>query len=52
MADKMPKNIVLLKDELGFIFKNFGSSFNSIGKKFIIKLAKVEKKIITICFLV
>ena len=45
VADKKPKEIVLLKDKLDFIFKNFGSNFNSTGKKFIIKLAKDEKKI-------
>ena len=36
---------MLLKDELDFIFKNFGSNFNSTGKKILIKLAKDEKKI-------
>ena len=52
MADKKPKEIVLLKDKLDFIFKTFGSNFNNTGKK-IIKLAKDEKKrlIIIICFL-
>ena len=45
VADKKPKEIVLLKDKLDFIFKNFGSNFNSTGKKFLIKLAKDEKKI-------
>ena len=45
MADKKPKEIVLLKDKLDFIFRNFGSNFNSTGKKFLIKLAKDEKKI-------
>ena len=45
VADKKPKEIVLLKDKLDFIFRNFGSNFNSTGKKFLIKLAKDEKKI-------
>ena len=45
MVDKKPKKIVLLKDKLDFIFKNFGSNFNNTGKKFLIKLAKDEKKI-------
>ena len=36
---------MLLKDELDYIFKNFGSNLNSTGKKFLIKLAKDEKKI-------
>ena len=34
VVDKKPKKSVLLKDELDFIFKNFGSNFNSTGKKF------------------
>ena len=37
--------MVLLKDELDFILKNFDSNFNSTGKKFLKKLAKDEKKI-------
>ena len=45
VADKKPKTIALLKDKLDFIFKNFGSNFNSTGKKFLINLAKDEKKI-------
>ena len=32
MADKKPKEIVLLKDKLDYIFKNFDSRFNSNGK--------------------
>ena len=48
VADKKPKEIVLLKDKLDFTFKTFGSNFNNTGKK-IKKLAKDEKKII--CFL-
>ena len=43
VADKKPKEIVLLKDKLDFTFKTFGSNFNNTGKKFI-KLAKDEKK--------
>ena len=42
-AYKKSKEIVLLKDELDYIFKNFGPNFNSTGKKFLIKLAKDEK---------
>ena len=34
VADKKPKKIVLLKNELDFIFKNFDSNFNSNGKNF------------------
>ena len=45
MVDKKPKKIVLLQDKLDLIFKNFDSNFNSTGKKFLIKLAKDEKKI-------
>ena len=45
VADKKSKENVLLKDKLYFIFKNFDSNFNSIGKKILIKLAKDEKKI-------
>ena len=45
VPDKKRKKIVLLKDELDFIFENFGSNFNSTGKKFLINLAKDEKKI-------
>ena len=52
VVDKKPKEIVLLKDKLDHIFKNFGSNFNSTGKNFLIKLAKDEKRlIIIICFL-
>ena len=43
MADKKSKEIVLLKDNLDFTFKTFGSNFNNTGKK-IIKLAQDEKK--------
>ena len=45
VADKKPKKIVLLKDKLDFIFKNFVPNFNSTGKDFLKKLAKDEKKI-------
>ena len=45
MVDKKPKKIVLLKDKLDHIFKNFGSNFNSTGKQFFIRLAKDERKI-------
>ena len=45
VADKKPKEIVLLKDKLDFIFKNFDQNFNSTGKNFLKKLVKYEKKI-------
>ena len=45
MVDFYSKKIVLLKDKLDFIFKNFGSNFSSTGKNFFAKLAKDEKKI-------
>ena len=45
VADKKSKIIVLLKDELDFMFKNFDSNFNSTGKIFLKKVAKDEKKI-------
>ena len=32
---------MLLKSELDYVFKHFGSNFNSIGKKFLTNLAKV-----------
>ena len=52
VVDKKPKEIVLLKDKLDHIFKNFGSNFNITGKTFLIKLAKDEKRLIMIiCFL-
>ena len=44
VVDKKRKKIVLLKRELVYIFKSFGSNFNSTGKNFIMKLAKDEKK--------
>ena len=45
VAGKKSKEIMLLKDKLDFIFKNFDSNFNSTGKKFLTKVAKDEKKI-------
>ena len=45
VADKKSKEIVLLKDKLNFIFKNFVSNFNRTGKKFLTKLAKDKEKI-------
>ena len=50
VAHKKPKEIVLLKDKLDFIFKNFGSNFNNTGKKVLIKHAKDEKRLIIIIF--
>ena len=40
VVDKKPKKIVLLKDKLDFIFKNFDSNFNSTGKNLFKKFAK------------
>ena len=45
MADKKPKEFVLLKNKLDYIIKTFGLNFNNTGKKFLKKLAKYEKKI-------
>ena len=45
VADKKSKEIVVLKDKLDYIFKNFGPNFNSTGKSFLMKLAKDEKNI-------
>ena len=45
VVDKKLKKVVLLKDKLDHIFGNFGSNLNSTGKKFLIRLAKDEKKI-------
>ena len=45
MAGKKPKEIALLEDKLDYIFKNFGSRFNSTGKNFLKRLAKDEKEI-------
>ena len=38
VADKKPKEIELLKDELNYIFKYFGKNFDSTGKKFLVRL--------------
>ena len=52
VVDKKPQKIVLLKDKLDHIFKNFGWNLNSTGKHFLIRIAKDEKRlIIIICFL-
>ena len=51
VVDKKPKKIVLLKDKLDFIFKNFDSNFNSTGKKFVSLLKMRKRLIIIICFL-
>ena len=52
VTDKKPKEIVLLKDKLDFIFKNFGQNFNNTGKNVLKKIGKDEKKLILIiCFL-
>ena len=45
IADERSKEIVLLKDKLDDIFKDFGANFNSTRKNFLKKLAKDEKKI-------
>ena len=45
VVNKKPKRIVLLKDKLDHIFKNFGSNFNSTRKSFLVRLTKDEKKI-------
>ena len=45
VADKNPKEIVLLKDKLDYIFKDFDTNFNSTGKYFLKQLAKDEQKI-------
>ena len=53
VTNKTSKEIVLLKDQLDFILKNFDQHFNSTGKNFLIKLAKDEKRLIIIfCFLI
>ena len=44
VGDKKPKEIVLLKDKLDYISKNFDSNFNSAGKNCLKKLAKDEKR--------
>ena len=49
---KSQKKLLLLNNELDYIFKNFGSNFSSTGKKFLIKVAKDEKRLtIIICLL-
>ena len=40
VVDKRPKKVVLLKDTLDFIFKTFGSNFDSTGKNFLAKLGE------------
>ena len=45
VADKNPKETVLLKDKLDYIFKDFGGNFNSTGKNVLKILANDEKKI-------
>ena len=45
VTHKKLKEIVLLKDKLDFIFKNFDQNVNSTGKRFLKKLGKDEKKI-------
>ena len=45
IVDKKPRKIVLLKDQLDYIFKNFTSNFNSTEKNFLKKLPRDEKKI-------
>ena len=52
VADKKPREIVLLKDKLDYIFKDLGANFVSTEKYFLKKLAKHKKRlIIIICFL-
>ena len=48
MVDKKPKKIVLLKDKIDQIFKNFGSNFNSTGKNLPKKFSRDEKRLIII----
>ena len=50
MTDKKPKKIVLLKDKLDYIFKNFRSNFNSTEKDFLITLPKDKKRLIIIIY--
>ena len=45
MADKKPKGIVLLKDKLDLYLKILAQTLIILGKQFLIKLAKDEKKI-------
>ena len=52
VADKKPKEIVLLKDKLDYIFKDFSANFDSAGKNFVKSLLRMKKRlIIIICFL-
>ena len=48
MVGKKHKEIALLEDKLDYIFKNFGSRFNSTGKNFLKRLAEDEKRLIII----
>ena len=49
---KSQKKLLLLNNELDYIFKNFGSNFSGTGRKFLIKVAKDEKRLtIIICLL-
>ena len=43
--EKKPKQMVLLKDGLDYIFKTFNPKFDSTGKKILRKFAKDEKEI-------
>ena len=43
IVDKKPRKIVLLKDQLDYIFKNFTSNFNRTEKNFLKKLPRDEK---------
>ena len=45
MVNKKTEEIVLLKDRLDYIFKNFDLNFTKAGKIFLIKLAKNEDQI-------
>ena len=41
----MSKEILLLRDKLDFIFKNFDQNFNNAGKNFLKILPRMKKKI-------
>ena len=43
IADKKPKEIMLLKDKLDFIFKNFDSILKVLEKIFLKSLLKMKK---------
>ena len=45
IADNKSEEICLLKNRLDYLFKSFGSYFNSTGKYFLKKLAKDEEKV-------